>query len=439
MAEKIDVVVVGAGISGIAAAAHLAERGIKAIVLEGRDRIGGRLFTDRTSGSAPYELGCSWLHEAGQNPLVKLAEKEHIAFVRDNTAGFYDANGPLDMTVEIAKCLQAFKQHVGQYWLNSSDDISYKDLVDRFIDSQKGLSQKAKDVVPQLLRIPELANGTPWEEISARSVGQDDPDDLIVLGGYDKILQAIKRHTLKDCVHTNQRVVDIDAASVEDRVMVKTHQGLEYEAKYVVVTVPVSVLRDNDISFTPKLPSSIRSAIDNTDVSRVGKVYFEFENPFWPVDLHKFIVTAIPGSRPKTAAAYPIVISNWYILNGERKFPGLAVLTPPPLTEQVEKDPGSAFELLRPVMEGLRVNKSQELPKPVKVVSSKWTVDEFSRGSYSMYKVGKSRERAAHAFEIGAGRIRFAGEHTILKGGGFSHGAYNSGLREANYILDHIE
>jgi polyamine oxidase len=439
MFENVDVIVVGAGISGISAAAHLAERGIKSIVLEGRDRVGGRLFTDRRSGSAPYELGCSWFHESAHNPLLKIAEREHIAFVRDDKVGFYTANGPLEVTVDAATTLQAFKSHATSESSSSGKDTSLKTHVDEFLKIQTHLDQGTKDTVAGLLRIEELANGTPWSEISAKSVTHEQPDDHMVLGGYDRILDAIRRHTLKDCVHTNQKVVEIDSGSVSNKVLVKTQQGDQYEAKYVIVTIPVSNLKHSDIKFTPSLSKDIQKAIDTTDVSLVGKVYFEFEEPFWPVEQHKFVVVGTPGEDPNSATAYPIVVSNWYILNGERKYPGLAILTPTPLTEKIEKDADSAFELLLPVLEGLRTDNSKPVPLPTRATSSKWSVDEFSKGSYSMYKVGHDRGVAVQAFETGAGRVRFAGEHTILKGAGFAHGAYNSGIREADFILDNIE
>lgn len=438
MSKKIDVVIVGSGISGIAAAAHLAEKGIKSIILEGRNRIGGRLFTDRTSGSAPYELGCSWFHESGSNPLVDLAKKEKISFVRDDQAGFYTANGPLSLNPEIVGVLDAFKTYAVKT-SGSDQDKSLKAQVAEFMKSQSHLNQSTQDMVAEILRIPELANGTPWSQISAKSLSQDTPDDYMVLGGYDRILDAIKRHTLNNSILLGDKVVQIDSGSIANRVVVKTQHGEHFESKYVIVSIPVSNLKHEDVKFVPNLPQNLQSAIESTDISLVGKVYFEFEEPFWPVDQHKFIMLATPGGDSGLATSYPIVISNWYILNGENKHPGLAVLTPTPLTEQIERDASRAFDILRPVLEEIRTDKSKPIPNPTKATSSKWSVDEFSRGSYSMYKVGNSREAAISAFEIGADRIRFAGEHTILKGAGFAHGAYNSGIREAEFILDRIE
>ena len=78
VASDVDVVIVGAGMAGLAAASALVDAGVATIVLEGRDRIGGRIWTDRSLG-VPLELGASWIHgEKGKNPVTALARSLNL-------------------------------------------------------------------------------------------------------------------------------------------------------------------------------------------------------------------------------------------------------------------------------------------------------------------------------------------------------------------------
>src|SRR5271169_1277728 len=82
-AVDADVVVVGAGAAGLAAARRLGERGLRALVLEARDRIGGRAHTVITATGYPVDLGCGWLHSADRNPWTGIARE--LGFTVDET------------------------------------------------------------------------------------------------------------------------------------------------------------------------------------------------------------------------------------------------------------------------------------------------------------------------------------------------------------------
>jgi polyamine oxidase len=169
-------------------------------------------------------------------------------------------------------------------------------------------------------------------------------------------------------------------------------------------------------------------------VAEVGKIYFEFDELFWSSDIDKAVFAGDPDAEELTPWSYPLVFSNWYLFDGEKKHPGFVILTPFPLTTKFEADASLAYDFFKPVLETLRTDKSKPVPKPIRVTSSKWSVDPFSRGSYSSYSIGNDRKTAVGAFEKGIDRIRFAGEHTTMRGATFVHGAYRSGIREAEHV-----
>lgn len=434
MLRMLDAIVVGAGISGIAAARELAKQGLSVRVLEARNRLGGRLNTDRTAGSAPYELGCSWLHESLDNPLWAIAEENGIDLVYDDSSAMvFNKDGPIDPA--LGQLGSDFGAFVGVHFEDNKQDVSLKEMIDKFAKFHPKMTAEQKKALPQTLRIPQISKGQDWNKVSAKSLlSAPKGRDLLVLGGYDKIYNVIKQG-IEDKISTGTPVESIDTSD-PSKVTVKTASE-EITAKYVIVSAPVGVLKKNGIKFVPEPPSEFKAALDTTDVAEVGKVYFEFEKAFWP-DMDKFVFVGDSEAVDGTSTSYPLVISNWYKFNGSGKYPGLGIITPPPLTNKFESDPSKAFDHFTPALEALRTDKSVPLPKPTKVTSSKWTVDPYSQGSYSTYTVGNDREEAVKAFEKGFGRVRFAGEHTTVRGATFAHGAYRSGIREASKIVDEV-
>jgi polyamine oxidase len=431
VSESYDVVVIGAGLSGIAAASELVRNGVNVVVLEGRNRLGGRQYTDRENGTLPYEQGCSWLHESLDNPFFELAKKNGIELVYDDgNIAIYNEDGPLDLGGGLGPASSEFNEFLKVHFTDNDKDISLKDAIDEFINKHPQLSEKQKQGLPALLRVPSLGNGIDWRKLSAKSLAACTKKgrDLYVLGGYDQIYNLVKEPVPNSAIKLGTDVASIDASN-KDSIIVRATDGREFSAPYAIVTAPIGVLKSGDIAFEPALNDSLQHAINSTQVAFVGKAYFEFDDVFWNPDVDKVVFAG---------KEFPFVVSNWFKFNGQKKSAGLGIITPPPITQQIEADASTAFISLKPVLEALRVDKNKPVPTPTRITTTKWSVDKFSRGSYSTYAVGGDRATAVSAFEAGADRVRFAGEHTILRGATFAHGAYRSGIREARYVLRHI-
>lgn len=434
--KSVDVVIVGAGMAGIKAAADLTQAGFSIAVLEGRDRLGGRLHTDRTSGSKLYELGCSWFHQSLDNPLLKLALDENLDIkpqYDDNGPGIYDGNGPLDGSKKLGQAAADFGDFASLYFKSHPEinDLSLKEIIDIFTSEHRLLTDTQKAEVKRILQIPILPNGSAASDVSAKYNGLPALGrDVLPVGGYDIIYNYVKKPVAESDIHLNTIVTEITKES-NNTVTVATENGDKYTSKYVIVTVPIGVLKANAIQFSPALPAPVSSAIENLGVSKLGKVYFEFDTVFWPETLDKFVyVGDIEGEYA------PALVSNWYLFNGEKKHPGLFVIVSSRIISKIEANPSCAFDLLKPVLEAIRVDQATPVPAPTRTKSTNWNTDRFTLGAISRAKIGTDPAGPIAAFANGFDNVRFAGEHTILDGFTFVHGAWCSGAREAKYIID---
>lgn len=437
MSQKVyDAIIVGAGIAGVKAAADLSAAGRSVALLEGRDRIGGRLYTDRTSGSSLYELGGSWYHQTLDNPLYDLALKLGIKPEYDDVGpGLYDNNGPLDPEKKLGQASSDFAPWSALYFQKHAEtkDLPLGELVEIFLKEHPNLTDIQKREVRRILEIPVLPNGTSPAEVSSK-YGSIAPlgRDAFATGGYDTIVNHVAKPINKDSIHLSTTVTEIKKLG-DGSVEVLTEQGTKFAAKYVVVTAPIGVLQSGNIEFTPPLPETVTAAISGLGIADIGKTYFEFDKVFWPTDVGKFVfVGSIKGRYT------PILVSNWYLYNGAKKHPGVFLIIPAPLIGELEVDPSKAFETLKPVLESLRTDSTQPIPKPTRVTVTKWGSDKFTQGAISRAKVGIDPAEPIKGFEAGADSIRFAGEHTIYRGFTFAHGAWLSGEREAKYILSKL-
>lgn len=434
--KTVDAVIIGAGIAGIAAAASLESAGRTYVLLEGRNRIGGRLFTDRESGSAPYELGCSWYHQTLDNPLFKMALDLGLSPTYDDVGpNLYDNNGPLNGDLKLPQAASDFAPWLELYFKQHPElvDISLQEAIKTYVSKHLSLTEVQKKEVRRILEILILPNGSPADQVSAKygalpGLGRD----ALATGGYDRLLEHIAKPISKKNIHLNTSVKEIQKLK-DSTVSVISDQDEKFIGKYAIVTVPIGVLQSSTIKFTPELPGSIIKSINGLGISDIGKVYFEFESVFWPVDSGKFMfVGDLDGQYT------PVLVSNWYLFNGEKRHPGVFLILPSPLMRKLENDNSKAFPALKPVLESIRVDRTKAIPQPTKVTVTSWGTDKFTNGAVSRPKIGVDPTVPISGFEQGAGSIRFAGEHTTVRGYTFAHGAYLSGKREADVVIENV-
>ena len=424
------VIIIGAGMAGAAAANALRSAGTEVTVLEARNRIGGRIHTDHSMG-LPIDLGAAWIHKPTNNPLIKLSGDFKVATQETNyfSLKLYEPNGnsvnKLRLLSPSVKISKAVKQGVA--FLQSSDaDYSIAEILQRTIDKNE-LSKKEKMLMDFLEGTVENSLACGLNSASARAYldhKEDTKKDRLVTGGYHKIVDNL----LKDIdVKLSQPVKVISQDTGGVKVITDSH---EFEGDYAIVTIPISLLQNNVVEFFPSLPKEKINAINSIKMGLMNKTVMKFTEKFWKNDKHLW---GLLGEDNK---------NNNIILNNHpfNKQPILTVLSVNKAAYTLEKTIFTRGETGRQEIITKWKNTFHKIfpGRNIEIedmITTQWHGDRFSNGSYSHVPVGVSM----NAFDVIAAplnRIHFAGEATIAQHHSYTHGAYLSGLREANRILN---
>jgi monoamine oxidase len=435
-----DVIVIGAGMAGVAAAAALHPHR-RVIVLEGRpDRIGGRIWSSHAWADEVVDLGASWLTHEQINPLRGIADRAGIRTIPSPLSSFHvsEADGtPLsDCEVEWLALLfgeiYAEVQAIAlQRALRRLPDIPAS-LAFGAVVAQKRLDpvklRRLNFFINLFVKEPEAAE---LDDISLRYLGnvsvflQGFTSASIIPGGYLQLVKLLAAGLDIRCGH----VVDAIAYGAGG-VAVTLNDGVTLRAKYAVVTLPLGVLKSGSVTFWPELPGWKRASIDRLRVGISNKVYFRFPRTFWPVDRAGVDrVDATPEARWSTWFDF-----SRYTGGGGR--PGL-----PTLLSFNHSAYASHLECLtdaQVIDEAWPVLRDQYRDKairPIAIQRSRWGSDCFARGATAHIPAGASPADLRLLGEPVAGRLFFAGDSTTDEFTGFVLAAYTTGLRAAECIL----
>lgn len=233
---KENIAVIGAGISGLAAAQFLASRGKKVTVIEARDRIGGRVWTSDKL-DAPLDLGASWIHGPKGNPLTALADA--LDLKRLPTSDSYAVRGAG------GKKLGFFST---PSWLFEEAEV------------QASLGADLDLLEEETLEAGDGYSGT----------------DVIFAGGYSAIFDALKGDYALELSTTVKRIALLDG---QFSLSFENKENAAFDA--VIITVPLGVLKAGAIAFEPPLPEAKRGAIARMGMGLLDKLYLRFEEVFW--------------------------------------------------------------------------------------------------------------------------------------------------------------
>ncbi len=409
------VVVVGAGISGLAAATQLKNNGFEVIILEAQDRVGGRLRSNRSLGIA-FDEGASWIHGIQGNPITTLAEKAGMKtfHTNDDSRKVYDVGGKAYPTST----------------LDDVEDAFYSMLE---VLMNKGNPSKSFEEV-FTSQYPDKINNRLWKFFLSTYLTFDTGDldklssqlydegeefggiEVISTNGYDTIPMYLAKALN---VQLNQVVTAIDYTNSAVKI---THNGQITEADYVLVSVPLGVLKNKKIQFLPALPTEKLTAIDKVGMNCVNKFLLTWETAFWD-DVQYISYT--PEKRDKFN----------YFVNVKKFHPNVNALMTFAYAEYGrETEKMSDAEVVQEIMTHLRDLYGMGIPNPTNLLRTKWDSNPYSFGAYSFTAVGTEMAHFESLAEAVAGRVFFAGEHTEVDYFSTAHGAYRSGLREADKI-----
>ena len=416
--KKAKVIVVGGGISGLAAAQLLNSKDIEVLVLEAQNKLGGRLRTDREDGVV-FDEGASWIHGPEDNPISALADSAGITtfLTQDTSVVVYNTKGKVYS--------KSFLDLEEEQYVNVLEEIGGRKHSSVYDYMKQEYPEKMdRDLWTYMFSaFLEFDTGGDISKLSAKYFYDDkafNGEDVIVTNGYDKIIHYLSKDLT---VELNTFVNQIDYS--KDGVVVKTNSKT-YKADYVLVTVPLGILKNKSILFTPPLKPKTTKAIDFLEMGTVNKFLCVWDTVFW--DAEQYI-----GFTPKEKGKFN------YFLNVNKFANKFALMTFAFGEYAKETELLSDSEVTEEIMNHLRVIYGDSIPYPLLVKRTYWNTNPFTLGAYSFVGVGGKSKYYKGFKQKKRTRLYFAGEHTNRMYRGTVHGAYLSGLREAKRILKSIK
>ena len=412
------VLIIGAGISGLAAAKKLKDKGFTVIVLEAQEKIGGRLRTDRSLGIA-FDEGASWIHGPNGNPITKLASQAgaNTYLTDDENLAVFDNNGTAYSDTFLDSQYTQFENVLNAVRRAGTQIDSFQTIFNSLYPTQAN-NRLWKYMLSAYL---EFDTGGDISKLSSKYFYDDEAfsgKDVIVTNGYDKVANLLGQGL---DIRLNSRVTEINYNATKSLVKVNENS---IEADYVIVSVPLGVLKNNSISFQPSLPASKLSAIQNIQMGNVNKFLFIWDTPFWDPNIQYI------GYTPETKGKFN------YLMNMKKFLPTINGLMTfafgdyATITENM-----SDAQIISEVMAQLKTIYGNSIPNPTNMLRTKWGQNINTFGAYSFATNGTtSADFETMATEIN-NKLFFAGEHTERDYRASVHGAYLSGIREADKII----
>ncbi|MGY4574995.1 NAD(P)/FAD-dependent oxidoreductase [Bradyrhizobium sp. USDA 3256] len=404
--STIDVAIIGAGAAGLGAANALKDSGLSTIVLEARDRLGGRAHTIQAAPDVVFDVGCGWLHSADQNSFVGIARQLNFELNKDLPPWRERAYG------------EAFPQA-------ARDDFTH--ALDQFYDRIEQAAQQGKDSPaslylepgnrwnPMIDAISTYVNGSELDQVSILDVDAYEDTDINwrVRRGYGTLVAAYGAQ-VPVALNCEVRLIDHSGK----RIRIETSRGA-LEADKVIVTVPTNLIADQAIRFSPALPDKLDAA-RGLPLGLADKVTLALAEP-----------EALPKEGNLRGATMRTEMGTYHI----RPFgqPCIEGFFGGRFARQLEDagDGAIAAHSIDEIVSFLGNDFRRKL-KPLS--ESRWAHDPFARGSYSHALPGHADKRAVLAAPVN-GRLFFAGEATSPEFFSTAHGARDSGERAAREVV----
>jgi monoamine oxidase len=378
-----DTIVVGAGVAGLTAARLLSGAGRSVVVLEARDRVGGRVHTLRSDGLVT-DLGASWIHGIDDNPLVDVVRAFGMPMSEFTVGSFQPDGRPIAYYGPGGEPLSAADAERFAADVHTVDDLlsrtiaasrpgdSYETAVEAALARLDWRPERVERVREFLRHRTEEQYGVWIADLDAHGLDDDqvEGDEVVFPEGYDRLATCLADGLDVRLGH----VVDAVRWS-RDGVSVASDRG-DFRADRVVLTVPIGVLKSPEFLIDPPLPEPLAGAIERLEPNQFEKVVLRFPDRFWDDD-------AVAAS----------------------------------------------------VLASLREIYGDAVAEPDHVLVTRWRDDPFARGSYGYLTVGASPEDHDLLATPVEGVLHIAGEATWSEDPATVTAALRSGHRVAENIL----
>jgi monoamine oxidase len=417
------VVVVGAGIAGLAAARALADAGADVRVLEARPTIGGRIRTSRAWPDMPMDLGASWIHGVDGNPLTALADAAGAPRVitRYDSGIALDAAGR-ELALDAALARAARQVTAARAAVeDGARDVSLAAAVEGSSAWRAADARERRLMRHYVNSTIEQEYGGDWTETSAWHFDEDAAfggDDALFPQGYDRLVHYLAQGL---DVRTGHAVRAL--APVRGGVRATLADGGTLDADHAVVSVPLGVLRAGGIRFDASLAAPRAAALERLRMGLLNKCWLRFERVAWPAD-----VDWIEWLGPVDGGW-----AQWLSLAKSARLPVLLAFHGGAQARELEAlDDRATRDAAHAALKAMFGNR---FPAPIADQITRWTRDPHTLGAYSFNAVGVTADtRRALGGSDWDGALVFAGEATSAEYFGTVHGALLSGRAAARAL-----
>lgn len=432
ISKETPIIVIGAGVAGLTAASELRWMGKDVLVLEARDRLGGRIFSQKINHEV-YDLGASWIHGIENNPIWSIVQHNQIqttVYNYNESIYYQDKGQPFDskekliFETSLDYLLNRFKQidqlerygnalEALEQWINEEELLLY--INKQFHMGEKAVIKLKKMLFDFFSLLAEDPCASDLEQLSAefwKNEGYYAGDEVIFPQGYIQVIESLSKNIT---VLTNKVVQRIDYS--QDIIRIFTENGECFSTSQVIVTVPLGVLKKHHIQFFPELSQKKTQAIHDLGFGTFNKLFVSFDQCFWKSTQHDQSQNMYIHNKHRWL--------NFLDISALYRQPTLLFLFGGASATWIENT--SCEEIWQKMSMSLELI-FDEIPQPTQIFKTEWGKDQFSEGSFSYHSARQTSDEIEILKEPIQNKIFFAGEHLASFGAGTVHGAYHSGL-----------
>lgn len=485
-AKTVDVLVVGAGLSGLRAAVDVHLAGLSVIVLEARDRVGGKtLSVDASTLGGKVDIGAAWINDSNQSEMYKLALEFGFDLVEQRVTGFNLMKGPDGALAKVphqssdlesatpedqaalGALFQSLTEHIAAANAESPhlspdaqklDSVSFAEYAKTVSKSEVGARTASAmtaallgveaDEVSALFMVDYIQSGTGMENMGSDSKhggqylrnrqGETIHSDLLsgeslltLHQGNMSFSTYLAAKLPQGCVQLSTPISRITQTSF-NVCEISASSGLVFHAKKVIVSVPTCILPS--IVFDPPLPPARKALAESTALGYYAKTIFVFDRPWWREADLSGIMQSEEG---------PISFSRDTCIEADNQFSITCFIVGESGRQWSKR---SAAERRRQVMEqfdgffGAAARQvGVEVPAPVNLIEKEWIKDPWACGAPSPVMMpGVLTSDSAKAIREPFQNIHFVGTETALVWKGYMEGAVRSGIRGAQEVIHQL-